>query len=167
MSLRGAKRRGNLKVFTRHPGAKHGSRKRQNPHNINPSRRDTDAALPRKRYFTRAQVRISHASAYFTRPKAELNRAALPCFAPGCRFAPLKIAASGAKMRPPRNDIKMVGFNLPFLQSNYLNLSLPGRRPNFAACATAPLTKSFAGAGFAGFRRAPRACFPRRSVPRP
>ena len=28
----------------------------------------------------------------------------LPCFVPGCRLVPFKIAASGAKLRPPRND---------------------------------------------------------------
>ncbi len=33
-----------------------------------------------------------------------------PCFAPGWQIAPFKIAASGAKMRPPRNDTKMIGF---------------------------------------------------------
>ena len=146
-----------LKFEIRYPGAKHGSRKRQNSHrpfriSIRP------AGTPTRRFL---------GSAISRGRKSELHRAALPRFVPGCRFAPLKIAASGAKMRPPRNDIKMVGFNLPFLQSNYLNLSLLGRRPNFAACATAPLTKSSAGAGFAGFRKAPRACFPRRSVPRP
>ena len=29
---------------------------------------------------------------------------ALPCFVPGCRLVPFKIAASGAKLHPPRND---------------------------------------------------------------
>ena len=32
-----------------------------------------------------------------TRPKDEFHCAALPCLVPGCRFAPFKIAASGAR----------------------------------------------------------------------
>ena len=168
-----------------------------------------------------------------------------PCFVPGCRFAPLKIAASGARALLAMTQ-KMVSFaekrnvdsarkrlhpakNVCFSNITVSNLCHceersdmailkpkvwhpmarhggrnrqnqffdPSRRDsttallrkrhftrtqvrishaqhlslaqraNFTAQPTAPLTKSFAGAGFAGFRKAPRACFPRRSVPRP
>ena len=73
------------------------------------SRSDTTSVLLWKHHFTRASARISHASASFTRSKIVFHCAALPCLVPGCRFVPLKIAASGAKMRPPRND-KFGGF---------------------------------------------------------
>ena len=65
--------------------------------NSDPSRRDTTSALRGKRHFARAQARISHASAYFTRSKIVFHRAASPRFVPGCRLAPIKIAASGAR----------------------------------------------------------------------
>ena len=77
--------------------AKHGSGERQNPEIFDPSRRDTNTALPRTRHFTRAQARISHASVSFTRSKIVFHCAALPCLVPGCRPVPSKIAASGAR----------------------------------------------------------------------
>ena len=46
--------------------------------NSDPSRRDTTSALLWKRHFARAQARISHASAYFTRSKIVFHRAASP-----------------------------------------------------------------------------------------
>ena len=63
--------------------------------NFESSRSDTTTALLRKRHFTRAQARISHASVSFTRPTAEFHCTALPCFVPGIRLVPSKIAASG------------------------------------------------------------------------
>ena len=44
--------------------------------NFDSSRRDTTSALLRKRHFTRTEVRISHASAYFTCPKGKFHCAA-------------------------------------------------------------------------------------------
>ena len=76
--------------------------------NFKSSRSDTTAALLRKRHFTRAQARISHAQhishdqrSYFTaqpyslarRPNFTVQR--WPCFVPGIRLVPSKIAASG------------------------------------------------------------------------
>ena len=63
--------------------------------NFKSSRSDTTTLFLRKRHFTRAQARISHASVSFTRPTVEFHCAALPFLVPGLRLVPSKIAASG------------------------------------------------------------------------
>ena len=84
-----------LKFPFRDPRTRYGDTSRHPP-NFDPSRRDTTAALPRKRHFTRTQVRISRASAYFTaQPR--------PCFVPGCHAFGSKIATAALR---PRNDTK-------------------------------------------------------------
>ena len=65
-----------LKPKAWHPVTKHGSTKRQKSRNSDPSRSDTTTALLRKCHFTRTEVRISHASAYFTCPKGKFHCAA-------------------------------------------------------------------------------------------
>ena len=98
-----------LKPKVWHPVAKHRSGKRQNPqisdrHVTTPQRRFSGSAISRGRkpafpvrsIFHTIKDRISRRS--HTRLKDDFHRAAFP------RLVPSKIAASGAKMRPPRND---------------------------------------------------------------
>ena len=66
-----------LKPKVWHPMARHGGRNRQNPKIFDPSRRDSTMALPRKRHFTRTQVRISHAQHISLAHRA--NFTARPC----------------------------------------------------------------------------------------
>ena len=104
-----------LKPKVWHSEPKHGSGKRQNPqisdrHGATPPRCFSGSAISRGRtpafpvhsIFHTIKDRISPRS--HTRLRDEFHCAALPCFVPGCRLVPSKIAASGAKMRPPRND---------------------------------------------------------------
>ncbi len=89
--------------------------------NSDSSRRDTAIALHLGRYIIRPRGRISYAAAYimqrscislrspaspsphftcvssFSCSKRQFHCAALPCFVPGFRLVPLKIAASGAR----------------------------------------------------------------------
>ena len=105
VSLRG--RRAAAAIFKPkvwHPVAKHGSGNRQNPeilnrHRATPQRRFSGSAISRGRsIFHTIKDRISRRS--HTRLKDEFHCAALPCFVPGCRLVPSKIAASGAKNAP-------------------------------------------------------------------
>ena len=109
VSLRG--RRAAVAIFKPkawHPVAKHGSGKRQNPQisdrrGVTPQRRFSGSAISRGRtpafpvrsIFHTIKNRISRRS--HTRLKDEFHCAALPCFVPGCRLVPSKIAASGAR----------------------------------------------------------------------
>ena len=113
MSLRGAQRRGNLKAEGMASRGEARERKTTESPNFGSSRSDTTAALLRKRHFTRAEVRISHAQhlslaqrANFTAKLYSLARSTTftaqprPYLVPGFRFVPFKIAASGAKNAP-------------------------------------------------------------------
>ena len=83
VSLRGAQRRGNLKVIdvaSRGEAREHETTKSPNS---DPSRSNTTSALLRKRYFTRAQARVSRAQylshdqrSYFTAKPYSLARRA-------------------------------------------------------------------------------------------
>ena len=67
-----------LKLKAWHPGTKHGGAGNDQIQKFNLSRRDTTSALLKKRHFTRAFARISHASAYFTCSKSKFHCAAFP-----------------------------------------------------------------------------------------
>ena len=63
--------------------------------NFKSSRGDTTTALPRKRHFTQAQARISHAQHISHDQRSYFTAQRWPCLVPGCRLVPSKIAASG------------------------------------------------------------------------
>ena len=113
VSLRGAQRRGNLKAKDMASRGEAREQKTTKYLNFESSRSDTTTVLLRKRDFTRASASISRAQhlshdqrSYFTAKPYLLARRATftaqlwPCFVPGCRLAPSKIAASGAKNVP-------------------------------------------------------------------
>ena len=100
-----------LKPKVWHSEPKHGIGNRQNPdilnrHGATPPRRFSRStishgrkpAFPVRSIFHTVKDRISRRS--HTRLKDEFHCAALPCFVPGYRLAPSKIAASGAKNAP-------------------------------------------------------------------
>ena len=108
VSLRGAQRRGNLKaegMASRGEAREHETTKSPN---FESSRRDTTSALPRKRHFTRAQARISHAKhlshdhrSYFTAKPYSLARRATFTAQPFRRARPLSPSVSLKSARFP------------------------------------------------------------------
>ena len=107
VSLRGAQRRGNLKVIDVESRSEARERKTTESPNFESTRSDATTALLRKRHFTRANALHFPCAASFTRSKIVFHRAATlgrrpnfaaqhwPCLVPGCRLVPSKIAASG------------------------------------------------------------------------
>ena len=87
--------RGNLKAEGMASRSEARERKTTKSPNFESSRSDTTTALPRKRHFTRAQARISHAQHISHDQRSYFTAQRWPCLVPGCRFVPPKIAASG------------------------------------------------------------------------
>ena len=100
VSLRGAQRRGNLKAKGMASRSEARERNTTESPNFKSSRSDTTAALLRKRYLTRAQARISHASVSFTRPTAEFHCTAIfTCPKAELHCAALAVPRSGMPVR--------------------------------------------------------------------
>ena len=109
MSLRGAQRRGNLKVESAASRGEARERKTTKSPNFQsaPTGHDHGASpkapfhtgasphFPCTASFTRSKI-VFHCKAIFACSKGNFHCAALPCLVPGCRLAPSKIAASGA-----------------------------------------------------------------------
>ena len=89
--------RGNLKAEGMASRGEAPERKTTKSRIVDPSRSDTTAALRRKRYFTQAQACISRAQHLSHDQRSYFTAQLWPCFVPGYRLVPSKIATSGAR----------------------------------------------------------------------